>query len=149
MLEIRRLQLSNASTHTGRSMHELSIALSLLEVAAEEAQRRGLRHVAAIRLKLGPLSGVVREALEGAFEMARQTSPLTDCELVIEDCPIIVYCPHCQMQRNVKSIQEICCAICGTPTPNIIGGRELEVVGLEVIDDPPNATDATKTEEGI
>ena len=43
-------------------MHELSIALSILDLAAEEAGRRGGR-VVAVHLKLGPLSGVVKEAL--------------------------------------------------------------------------------------
>ena len=42
-------------------MHELSIALSLLDLVAEEAGRRGVR-VAAVHLRLGPLSGVVRDA---------------------------------------------------------------------------------------
>jgi Zn finger protein HypA/HybF involved in hydrogenase expression len=41
-------------------MHELSIALGILDVAGEEAQRHGGR-VAAIHLKLGPLAGVVKE----------------------------------------------------------------------------------------
>ena len=43
-------------------MHELSIALALVEMAAEEAERHGAR-VVAVHLRLGPLSGVVKEAL--------------------------------------------------------------------------------------
>ena len=52
-------------------MHELSIALSLLDLVEEEAERRGVR-VAAVHVRLGPLSGVVRDALVSAFELARE-----------------------------------------------------------------------------
>ncbi len=50
-------------------MHELSIALSILDVAAEEAERQGNARVVAIHLRLGPLSGVVKGALLSAFEL--------------------------------------------------------------------------------
>ena len=41
-------------------MHELSIAMSILDVAEEEAERQGGARVVAVHLKLGPLSGVVQ-----------------------------------------------------------------------------------------
>ena len=43
-------------------MHELSIALGLVEAAQEEAERLHAR-VSAVHLRLGALSGVVPEAL--------------------------------------------------------------------------------------
>ena len=43
-------------------MHELSIAISLLETAEEEARRQGGGEVLALHLRIGPLSGVVSEA---------------------------------------------------------------------------------------
>ena len=51
-------------------MHELSIALSMIEMATEEARRRGGARVNALHLKLGPLSGVVKDALLFSFEVA-------------------------------------------------------------------------------
>ena len=44
-------------------MHELSIAVNIAEVAAEEAERLGLQNVAAVHVIVGELSGVVKEAL--------------------------------------------------------------------------------------
>ena len=44
-------------------MHELSIAVSMVEMASEEALRLGAVRVNALHLKLGPLSGVVKDAL--------------------------------------------------------------------------------------
>jgi hydrogenase nickel incorporation protein HypA/HybF len=121
-------------------MHELSIAMSLLDVAAEEAERLGAAKVTAIRLQLGPLSGVVKEALLSAFEEARKDSEFGDCTLMIEDMPIVAHCVTCNAACPVVSIQEMRCSVCRTPVDELIGGRELEVVGLEIIDGPTSAS---------
>jgi hydrogenase nickel incorporation protein HypA/HybF len=113
-------------------MHELSIALSLLEVAEEEAARRGDARVLALHLKLGPLSGVVKEALLGAYELAREGSACAHAELVIEDVPVVAYCPACAVERTLAALAQMCCPVCGTPTPQVVRGRELELVALEV-----------------
>jgi hydrogenase nickel incorporation protein HypA/HybF len=112
-------------------MHELSIALAVLDVAAEEAGRRGGR-VAAVHLKLGPLSGVVKEALVSAYDLAREGTPLAGAELVIEEAPLVAWCPACAANRNPASVFEMSCPVCGAPTPDVVGGRELEVVALEI-----------------
>lgn len=114
-------------------MHELSIAVSILDVAAEEAQRRGGLKVVAIHLKLGPLSGVVKEALVSAFEMAREESEFPQCQLVVREMPLVVHCPTCDADQLAPSIQEMCCSVCGTPTPQVVSGRELEVTAMEVV----------------
>jgi hydrogenase nickel incorporation protein HypA/HybF len=113
-------------------MHELSIALSILEVAEEEAERRGGVQVDAIHLKIGPLSGVVKDALLSAFQLAAEQSAFAECRLVIEEIPIVVYCSKCDAERRVKSIQCFCCAACGTPASEVLQGRELQVFALEL-----------------
>ena len=45
-------------------MHELSIAMGIVELAADEVARRNGARVIAIHLKLGPLAGVVPDALQ-------------------------------------------------------------------------------------
>jgi hydrogenase nickel incorporation protein HypA/HybF len=112
-------------------MHELSIALSLLDLVEEEADRRGVR-VATIHLRLGPLSGVVRDALISAFELAREGTPQEQAELVVEEVPVVVLCPKCAAPKTPESAWELCCPTCGTPTPEVLSGRELEVVALEI-----------------
>ena len=112
-------------------MHELSIALGIVDVAAGEADRRGGR-VAVVHLRLGPLSGVVPDALRSAFELAREQEPaLAAAELAIEDVPVAARCPACAAERAV-SFPELRCPECGTPTPEVVRGRELEVFALEI-----------------
>jgi hydrogenase nickel incorporation protein HypA/HybF len=113
-------------------MHELSIALCILDLAEKEAQRHGDVVVRRIHLRLGPLSGVVKQALLSAYELAREGGPLKDSELMIEETPLLADCPTCLTTRAVVSIQELACVECGTPTPQVVSGRELEVVALEI-----------------
>jgi len=62
-------------------MHELSVAMSLIDAVEEEAPRHGGR-VVAVHLKLGPLSGVAKEALLSAFELACAGSTLEGVRFV-------------------------------------------------------------------
>jgi hydrogenase nickel incorporation protein HypA/HybF len=125
-------------------MHELSVALKILDLAAAEAKCRGV-DVVAVHLRLGPLSGVVKEALLSAYELARKGSLLEESRLVIEEVPIIVHCPTCRMDRPTPSLQQICCSVCGTPTPQVVSGRELEIAALEVRDADANAPCGSQT----
>lgn len=112
-------------------MHELSIALSIIEGAEEEAARHGGR-VTAVHLRLGPLSGVVKDALLFSYELACENTPLAGSRLVIEESPVIVYCPQCAAERTIASIQSFYCPVCGEPAPEVVQGRELELVALEL-----------------
>jgi len=113
-------------------MHELSIAMSIVEMAEEEMDRRGKAQVLAVHLRLGQLSGVVKEALLSSYEMACEDTPLQGSQLLIEEVPVEVFCPRCDGPRAVSSIQWFCCPECGTPTPTVLHGKELEVVALEI-----------------
>jgi hydrogenase nickel incorporation protein HypA/HybF len=113
-------------------MHELSIAMNILEMAAEEAERHGGGTIRGIHLRLGPLSGVAKEALISAYELARDAESFGDAPLVIEEVPIVARCPHCVADRPVVAIDQMRCAECGAALADIISGRELEVVALEI-----------------
>lgn len=121
-------------------MHELSVAISILEIAEKECERRGGTRVVAVHLKLGPLSGVVKEALVSAYEIALEGSSLARSQLIVEEVPVVVACPVCQRKTVIASIQQLCCANCGTPTADIISGNELEVAALEIERDLSDTT---------
>jgi len=112
-------------------MHELSIALAVVDAAAEEAARHGGR-VVAVRLRVGPLSGVVPAALRSAYELAREGSAVAGSDLVVEEVPVVVYCEACAAERPAASWPRLACGDCGAPAPRVVRGRELEVVALEI-----------------
>lgn len=113
-------------------MHELSIALSMIEMATEEASRHGGARVNALHLKLGALSGVVKDALLFSYEVATIGTPLEGSCLLIEEVPVVVYCPECQAEHELESVQRFCCPVCGTLTSEVVRGKELEFVTLEL-----------------
>jgi hydrogenase nickel incorporation protein HypA/HybF len=112
-------------------MHELSIAMGIVEAALEESQRRGVQ-VSAVHLRLGGLSGVVKDALLFSYEIACQDTALVGSRLIVEDVPVAVFCPRCQEKRVLESVQLFACPECGAPTRDVLQGKELEVFALEV-----------------
>lgn len=122
-------------------MHELSIALSIIEGVEEEIARRQLGRVTSVHLKLGPLSGVVKDALLFSYELACKDTVLEGSRLEIEEIPIVLYCPECSQERPAVSAQRVCCAVCTTPSMDIRRGAELEIFALELSDEYTAAPD--------
>jgi hydrogenase nickel incorporation protein HypA/HybF len=60
-------------------MHEVGIAVDIAELAAEEAARAGAKKVAAVHVRVGALSGVVKEALLFAWPS------VSEARLEVED----------------------------------------------------------------
>lgn len=114
-------------------MHELSIAMGIVDAALEEAQKRSVQ-VSAVHLRLGALSGVVKDALMFSYEVACQDTALEGSQLIVEDVPVVVFCPNCQEERTLKSVQSFTCPDCSSPTRDVLQGKELEVFALEVQD---------------
>lgn len=114
-----------------RVMHELSIAMSIIEMAEAEGRQRGVL-IDAIHLKLGGLSGVVKDALLFSYDIACEGTALAGSRLVVEEVPTVVYCATCEAERTLASVQHFCCSVCDNPTPQVLQGRELEVVALEI-----------------
>jgi hydrogenase nickel incorporation protein HypA/HybF len=113
-------------------VHELSIALSIVEGAEEEAQRQGGGRVCAVYLKLGPLSGVVRDALLFSYEVACEGTSLEGSSLIIEEIPIRIHCEICGTEGDPVSGQCLHCARCGNSSCHVIAGDELDLTALEL-----------------
>lgn len=112
-------------------MHELSIAMSIVDMAEEEARQRNAR-IAAVHLRLGLLSGVVKDALLSCYGMACTGTPLEGSELLIEEVPVEIFCAACHAPRVLSSMRWFCCPDCGTPSATVVHGKELEVSALEI-----------------
>jgi hydrogenase nickel incorporation protein HypA/HybF len=112
-------------------MHELSIALSMLEQIEDETARHDGGKVEVVYVRIGMLSGVDAHALRYAFELACEGTNLAGSRLEIEEVPLKVYCPCCASIYN-PAPQNILCPRCITSTPKIIEGNELELRALEI-----------------
>jgi len=114
-------------------MHELSIALSIVEIAVETVEKNGGGKVEAIYLKLGTMSGVVKEALLFSWQMASADTPLEGSRLVIEEVPIVVRCTKCEAVRTLDAMNKFVCPVCDQPVANILQGKELQLTSLEIV----------------
>jgi hydrogenase nickel incorporation protein HypA/HybF len=116
-------------------MHELSIAYSLVEAATKAATEAKATQVQAVHLRLGMLSGVVKDALLFSYEVATKGTLLEGSKLVVEELPVIVYCAACETETILPDIQRFRCSVCNVPTGDIRQGKELELVSLEIDDE--------------
>ncbi|MEA3337865.1 MAG: hydrogenase maturation nickel metallochaperone HypA [Chloroflexota bacterium] len=115
-------------------MHELSIACNLVETAETAARDAGVEQVSAVHVRVGALSGVVKESLLFAYDLVVKDTLLEGSQLVVEEVPVIVYCPSCDANVALTSLHKFACPHCKTPTPRIVSGRELQLVALEIED---------------
>lgn len=118
-------------------MHELSIAVSIVESVEENLPSNDLK-VQKVFLKIGKFSGVVRDALEFSFEIAAKDSQLENAVLEFEELPLKVYCNDCSKESELGIPPIFKCEFCGKPTPKIVQGKELEIVAVEIEDDENN-----------
>lgn len=112
-------------------MHELSIALAIVDLAIEKLVGRDPERVASVHLKVGLLSGVVPAALRSAFAIVTEQGPLAGADLVVEEVPVTVFCARCDVERAIE-FPCLRCPVCGDAAPDVRRGRELEIIALEV-----------------
>ncbi len=113
-------------------MHELSIVLSIIEGVTEEAKLRDATSVSVVHLKVGTLSGVVKQALLFAYDLACEGTLLEGSQLVVEESPVVVHCAACNADRTLEAVQPLCCPVCGAYTAELLQGREIQVVAMEI-----------------
>jgi hydrogenase nickel incorporation protein HypA/HybF len=122
------------STATLGSMHELSIASNVVQLATQHAAEHGGGRVAAVTLRIGRLSCVHEDALRFSFDLVREGTPLDEAELRIVAVPVSVWCVNCQAEQELPGIQRFACPVCDTPTADIRAGRELDLESIELVE---------------
>jgi len=112
-------------------MHEISIAESLIAVAEQRARDKNSRSIQLIKLRLGEFTTIVQEALEFAFEVARQGTLAEFAQLEIEIVPMVVRCVVCKRDTKSTNGVRLICSACGFPM-KIIAGEELQIEYIEI-----------------
>jgi len=82
-------------------MHELSVALSLIDALTESLGTHPDVRIEVIHLKIGPLSGVIEPALRSAFEIAAVGTIAEGAILAIQVPPIVLRCEECGQETNL------------------------------------------------
>lgn len=112
-------------------MHELSIALSVLDIVRTAAAGAGLSSVGVVRLRVGAATGVLPDALRFAFDCSKAETPAADATLEIEAVPIGGRCDDCERDFTSPEPYVLACPLCGGGRFRITTGDELAVLDLE------------------
>lgn len=113
-------------------MHEVGLLRSVSDAVEAAAQGSGASRVEAVGLRVGTLSGAVPEALHGAWPVATAGTLLEGARLDLEMVQAAVWCPRCETEQPVDEFFALTCPVCGTPTANLVRGREFAVTWADM-----------------
>ncbi len=110
-------------------MHELSIATSIIDIAEDFAKDKDVAKICKIEVEVGKLSGVVRDNLVFALEIAVKETILKGAEIIIDEIEGRSVCNSCRTEF-VNNDWYTPCPKCGSLDFIITGGKELRVKSI-------------------
>lgn len=112
-------------------MHELSIAISIVDQVGVELSAKAAAVVRVVHLQLGRLSGVDKAALGFCYSAACEGTALEGSRLAIEEVPVTLYCAACGKHSDPPSLQRLTCPFCDKAAI-VQHGYELEIARVEL-----------------
>ena len=112
-------------------MHELSIALSIIELAEEEAKKAEASVISKIEVEIGTMAGIDPDALQFAWEVAVQGTMAEQSNLVIHTIQAEAHCLECGTDFPAENFL-IQCPNCSSYRYQITKGKELRISSLMV-----------------
>ena len=109
----------------------MSIALSIIDLAAEQAKTENATKVCEIELDIGSLSGVEITALSFAMEIAVIDSILEHSEVKINEIKARSECLECRHTFDSEYLINSC-PKCNELNTKIVRGKELQVKSLTI-----------------
>ncbi|GAA1899443.1 hydrogenase maturation nickel metallochaperone HypA [Streptantibioticus ferralitis] len=117
-------------------MHEMSIAMAVVEQVAAAARDAGVDSVQQVRLEVGELAGVVPDALDFSFELACAGTALEGAELIAEPVPGRARCEECRAEWPTGMPPQLRCPRCAVSTGQLLSGRELRITSVRWAGEP-------------
>ncbi len=112
-------------------MHEMSIALSIVDLADEQANLAHAAKIIEIELDIGTMSGVEVEALNFALEIAAKDTLLEAAVVKINRIEPVSECLDCgEIFVSEGFIHQ--CPACSEMNTRILSGKEIQVKSILV-----------------
>lgn len=115
-------------------MHEVSLVRSLLDQAEAICRREGGARVAAIRVEIGPLSGVEPLLVRSALARLVAERGLAPVELVIDEAPLSALCRQCGLSFVVERFH-FACPSCRGGQVQVVRGDKFCLISVTLRDD--------------
>ncbi len=114
-------------------MHEVSIALGMVDELTRIAHENNAKKVTLIKLKIGKMSGIVTDSLKFAFDAIKLEHPLLlSAEIMINEVPIIYKCNECNNSFETDDIYFPPCSKCESYNLEVISGQEQDIENVEL-----------------
>jgi len=112
-------------------MHELSIAINIVDIASRHAEAASALAVSQVELDIGTMSGIEYESLEFALTVAVKDTLLEGAEFKINRIEPLCQCPSCNKLYTPDGFFSVC-PECNEQNIDIIKGKELQIKSLLV-----------------
>jgi len=112
-------------------VHELAVAQALVEQVDAVIDQHQASNATSIRVRIGPLAGVVPELLATAFPLAAAGSRMQNAALEFTLAPIQVRCQACGAETEA-AMNRLICGACGDWHTQLISGDELLLESVEL-----------------
>ena len=112
-------------------MHELSIVMSIIDIANDEAVKAKAYKISEIDLEIGLLSGIEMSAFEFAWQEAVKSTVLENAVININRPKGKAICLECDSSFGIESLYSPC-PFCKSHFIDITQGKELKVRSLLV-----------------
>lgn len=117
-------------------MHEMGLAQEIIRIAAAALPADGAHGpVERVNIRIGKLTAVVPDSLVFCFNIIAEESPFSGADLQIEAVPAVGRCRGCDFEWEIVT-PAFACAQCRNGPVEIVSGRELEIVSIEILDKP-------------
>jgi len=116
-------------------MHEMGIAVSILEGVGKELLRHPESRACKVGVRIGALAGVDPDALSFAFEALTLETEFAGLALDVEYVAPRSRCRECSQEFEIRNYEPFCPA-CGSLNTERLSGDELQFTYLEIEEEP-------------
>lgn len=112
-------------------MHEMSIAVNIVDIICQKADAENASKINSVDLEIGELAGIMIDSLEFCFEAACKNTIAENAKLIINKIEAEAFCKSCSKIFNMKSDFSPC-PTCNDFDYEIVTGKELSIKSFNI-----------------
>lgn len=114
-------------------MHEVSIALGMIDELMRIAHENNAKKITNVNLKIGKRSGIVTDSLIFAFDAVKLEYPLlSSASICIEEVPTLFECKACGKTFEADNLYFPACPFCRSYSLTLLSGEEQHIENVEL-----------------
>ena len=118
-------------------MHEMSLAVNIVDIAVQTAEREGAQSISRIEVEVGTLAGVLVDSLEFCLGAAARGTKAENAVFEITPVKAQGKCSECENDFEVFSFHQHC-PDCSGSNITISGGQQLKVAAVTIEEENTN-----------